>query len=99
LSDPFTTPPLYTPYDPDTPTLTVEDQSGANRKVYTYPADPEIGRPTTKNGQPFDPTGSGEYFAVLKNDQNTWKYQWKDPDLETPGLIEGSFTVTAPKVT
>lgn len=100
LDDAFAVPPRYIPYDPATPTLILQDQNGV-KTTYTYPADPIIKRPTTKDGQPFDPTGSGEYYAAIPTTIDmveTWKYQWKDPDAGLPGLVEGTFTVSAPKI-
>lgn len=100
LTDPFASPPTYDAYDPATPTLILEDQDG-QETPYTYPASSVIKRPTTRGGQVFDPTGSGQYYAVVKTTTamiGSWKYQWRDPDADTPGLIEGAFTVTAPKI-
>lgn len=100
LTNPFG--PVYTPYDPTLPTLILEDPAGG-KTTYTYPASSQIARPTTKDGVAFDPVGSGEYFAAIGTTGATligpWKYQWKDPDATTPGLVEGTFTVSAPKIT
>lgn len=100
LDDAFAVPPTYIAYDPAIPTLTLEDEQG-NKTPYTYPTDAIIKRPTTKNGQAFNATGSGEYYAAIPTTigmVGTWKYQWKDPDAGLPGLVEGTFTVSAPKI-
>lgn len=87
LTDPMTNPPTYASYDPTTPTLRLEDPDGLIT-VYTYPTDPQI----TKSSV-------GAYYATLHPvTTGPWKYQWKDPDAGTPGLVEGAFTVAAPKI-
>lgn len=89
LSDPFASPPTYAVYDPATPTLTLQ-RPDATEILYTYPASGQITKPASTTGR---------YFGTIKPDMaGTWRYQWKDPDAVTPGLIEGSFTVAAAKV-
>lgn len=89
LVDPFAATLVYAAYDPAAPTLTLRKPDGTEL-VYVYPADSAITKPSATTGK--------YYASILPDLPGLWRWQWKDPDVTAPGLIEGSFTITSPKI-
>lgn len=90
LTDPFLS--TYTPYDPALPTLKVLHPDTVTEDTYTFPVSATIAHYTVGGAV-------GKYFATLSpGTAGTWRWKWLDPDAASQGVLEGSFTMIAPKI-